>query len=137
MNKMTWRDAVMLIVIVSATAWILLILSWKAVSAEELSRGVGMVCNTPEQVEEVVALMSVGKEVEQVSTLINEKEGKNACGVLHVVFVKHDPVKTVKMNGERYDIVRVTLTLIVVHGQGFPAGNLEQYILLPHQGYDA
>ena len=72
--------------------------------------GVGIVCNTAQQIERFVALQTGGSEAHTAVQLINgEAHDGSACGVVAVAFIARAKVRDVAVSGGAMRVTEVTI----------------------------
>ena len=85
-----------------------LMLLCSPVKAQEIETGTGIICSEPQQLERFIELLEEDSEtaIEQV----NGEAKKAVCGIMRVVYQRHEVVKQVRhpKHGAAY-IVRITL----------------------------
>ncbi len=74
--------------------------------AQDITEGVGLVCDTATQVEQYAAFADQ-KGVQVALEEVNSED--MVCGVLHVRFTLHEQVKRVNIRGAEFDIRRISV----------------------------
>jgi hypothetical protein len=103
---------------------------------DNLAVGVGIICNTSEQMKRLVGLRMDGAEVPRaVSTVNDEVRDSHACGVAAVAFMSDKMVDIKNVEGKMVQIVRINVmaTFDGEHWASVPA--MTQYALIESEGY--
>jgi len=108
-----------------------------APAEDQLSIGVGMICNTSEQVQRFVRLRADGAETERALNVVNE-EAKNprACGVAAVAFMPDKAVDVKNVQGKLVSIVRINIVAAFDGQRWARVPVMTQYALMQPAGYD-
>jgi hypothetical protein len=101
----------------------------------DLSIGVGIICNTPQQVERLVGLRNGGAEVPRAVGAVN-KEAKDprACGVAAVAFTSDKMVDMKNVQGKMVQIVRINVVAAFDGEQWAEVPVKTQYALIEPDG---
>jgi hypothetical protein len=98
--------------------------------------GVGIICNTPEQMERLVGLRNDGKEMERAVIAVNdEAKDPRACGVAAVAFMSDKMVDMKNVRGKLVQIVRISVVATFDGRQWAPVPVMTQYALIEPKGY--
>ena len=98
--------------------------------------GVGIICNTPEQMERLVGLRNDGKEMVRAVTAVNdEAKDPRACGVAAVAFMSDKMVDMKNVQGKLVQIVRITVVATFDGRQWARVPIMTQYALIEPKGY--
>lgn len=99
--------------------------------------GVGIICNTPEQMQRLVGLRIDGDEVAHaVKVVNNESRDPRACGMAAVAFTSDKMMDMKNVQGKLVQIMRITV-LATFDGKTWsrvPAA-MTQYALIEPEGY--
>jgi hypothetical protein len=98
--------------------------------------GVGLICNTPEQMQRVVNLRNTGQEMQRAVLVVNgEAKDPRACGIAAVAFMSDKLVEMKEVNGKLVQIVRINVVAAFdgQHWSRVPA--MTQYALIEPEGY--
>lgn len=98
--------------------------------------GVGIICNTPEQMQRLVGLRIDGAEVDQAVGVVNgEARDPRACGVAAVAFVSDSMVDMKNVQGKLVQIMRISVVAAYDGRQWAPIPEMTQYALMEPEGY--
>lgn len=98
--------------------------------------GVGLICNTPEQMQRVIGLRIDGEEVTRAVTLVNdEARDPRACGVAAVAFMSDKMVDMKTVNGKLVQIVRINVVAAFDGKQWSRVPAMTQYALIEPSGH--
>ena len=101
-----------------------------------LAIGVGIICNTPEQMERLVGLRNDGKEmVHAVSAVNNEAKDPRACGVAAVAFMSDKMVDMKNVQGKLVQIVQISVVAAFDGRRWSRIPTMTQYALIESEGY--
>lgn len=75
---------------------------------DHFGSGRGPVCDTQMQIELFAQNVTAG-ENDPIAATNEQLDIKNACGVVRAVYVSHGRVGVVKMAGDYYEIIRITV----------------------------
>jgi hypothetical protein len=128
---------------VAATAALIL---WSATSGavkanpveeeDHLAVGVGVICNTSEQMKRLVGLRMDGAEVPRaVSTVNDEVRDSHACGVAAVAFMSDKMVDIKNVEGKMVQIVRINVIATFDGDRWSRVPVMTQYALIESEGY--
>jgi len=96
--------------------------------------GVGIICNTPEQMERLVGLRNDGEEMQRaVLAVNNEARDPRACGVAAVAFMSDKMVDMKNVQGKQ--IVRINVVATFDGRQWSPIPAMTQYALIEPKGF--
>ncbi len=97
--------------------------------------GVGIICNTPEQMERLVGLRNDGAEVPRaLSTVNDEVNDPRACGVAAVAFMSDKMVDMKNVQGKLVQIVRINVVAAFDGQQWARIPEMTQYALIEAEG---
>jgi hypothetical protein len=103
----------------------------------DLTIGIGIICNTPEQMLRLIGLRNTGAQAERAVKVVNtEAKDPRACGVAAVAYVTGKMVDMKNVQGKLVQIVRIDV-VAAFNGQNWariPA--MTQYALIEPQGYE-
>ena len=103
---------------------------------DNISIGVGIICNTSEQMQRLVGLRLTGQDVPRaVSTVNDEVKDPRACGVAAVAFMSDKMVDIKNVNGKMVQIVRITVLAAFDGRQWSRIPVMTQYALIEPQGH--
>lgn len=103
---------------------------------DNISIGVGIICNTSEQMQRLIGLRMTGQEVPRaVSTVNDEVKDPRACGVAAVAFMSDKMVDLKNVNGKMVQIVRITVLAAFDGQQWSRIPVMTQYALIEPQGH--
>lgn len=94
--------------------------------------GQGLVCDTQKNIEDIVALANESRNFQASLEKVNN--GGSACGVIPVVFIRHETVATVRTADGLRDIVRITVIGLVMQYGVQRIAPLEQFTLFKAKG---
>jgi hypothetical protein len=98
--------------------------------------GVGLICNTPEQMQRLVGLRIDGEEVTRAVNVVNdEAKDPRACGVAAVAFMSDKMVDMKTVNGKLVQIVRISVVAAFDGKQWSRIPLMTQYALIEPDGY--
>jgi hypothetical protein len=98
--------------------------------------GVGIICNTPEQMERRVGLRNDGKEMNRAVIAVNdEAKDPRACGVAAVAFMSDKMVDMKNVQGKLVQIVRISVVATFDGRQWARVPVMTQYALIEPDGY--
>ncbi|MEA2984874.1 MAG: hypothetical protein QOD94_1128 [Alphaproteobacteria bacterium] len=98
--------------------------------------GVGIICNTPEQMERLVGLRNDGKEMNRAVIAVNdEAKDPRACGVAAVAFMSDKMVDMKNVQGKLVQIVRISVVATFDGRQWARVPVMTQYALIEPDGY--
>jgi hypothetical protein len=101
-----------------------------------LSIGIGIICNTSDQMQRLVGLRMDGAEVPRaVSTVNTEVKDPRACGVAAVAFMSDKMVDMKNVNGKMVQIVRISVVAAFDGQQWARIPVMTQYALIEPEGY--
>jgi len=101
-----------------------------------LAIGVGIICNTPEQMERLVGLRNDGKEMKGAVIAVNvEAKDPRACGVAAVAFMSDKMIDMKNVQGKLVQIVRISVVATFDGRQWARVPVMTQYALIEPEGY--
>jgi hypothetical protein len=103
---------------------------------DNVAIGVGLICNTPEQMQRVVNLRNTGQEMQRAVLVVNdEAKDPRACGIAAVAFMSDKLVEMKEVNGKLVQIMRINVVAAFdgQHWSRVPA--MTQYALIEPDGY--
>ena len=101
-----------------------------------LTIGVGIICNTPEQMQRLVGLRAGGAEVTGAVTAVNdEAKDPRACGVAAVAFMSEQMMELRNVRGKMVQIVRINVIAAFDGRQWARVPAMTQYALIEPGGY--
>lgn len=74
-------------------------------AAQQVNQGVGLACDTKEQVEQFVESMNGGNTAPDSITQINAKTGSTSCGIVHVAWNEEAVLARVTINNSIYELI--------------------------------
>jgi hypothetical protein len=101
-----------------------------------VSIGIGVVCNTSEQMHRLVGLRMDGAEIPRAVKVVNsEAKDPRACGVAAVAFMSDKMIDIQAVRGKMVQIVRISVVAAYdgQHWARVPA--MTQYALIEPEGY--
>ena len=104
---------------------------------DNVTIGVGIICNTPEQMQRLIGLRNTGAQAERAVSVVN-REAKNprACGVAAVAYVTGKMVDMKNVQGKLVRIVRIDV-VAAFNGQTWArVPTMTQYALIEPEGYE-
>lgn len=103
----------------------------------ELAVGVGLICNTSEQVQRYVSLRSDGAETAGALEAVNqEAQDPRACGVAAIAFMADKTVDTKNMHGKLVSIVRINVVAAFDGQRWALVPTMTQYAVMEVEGYE-
>lgn len=101
-----------------------------------LTIGVGIICNTPEQMQRLIGLRIGGAEVAYAVRAVNtEAKNPRACGIAAVAFTSDKMVDMKSVQGRLVQIMRISV-LAAFDGQHWSRiPVMTQYALIEPNGY--
>jgi hypothetical protein len=98
--------------------------------------GVGIICNTPEQMQRLVGMRADGAEIERAVGVVNdEAKDPRACGVAAVAFMSDKMVAMKTVQGKLVRIVRISVVAAFDGRQWSRVPVMTQYALIEPDGY--
>lgn len=98
--------------------------------------GVGIICNTPEQMERLVGLRNDGKEMKGAVVAVNdEAKDPRACGVAAVAFMSDKMIDMKNVQGKLVQIVRISVVATFDGRRWARVPVMTQYALIEPEGY--
>jgi hypothetical protein len=103
---------------------------------DNLTIGVGIICNTPEQMQRLVGLRNTGAQPERAVNVVNrEAKDPRACGVAAVAYTTGKMVDMPNVQGKLVQIVRIDV-VAAFNGQSWARiPSMTQYALIEPEGY--
>jgi hypothetical protein len=132
--QLSWAAAAAAVVFWSATPG--------NVNAEPLDDGnvavgVGVICNTPEQMERLIGLRNDGEEMNRAVIAVNdEANDQRACGVAAVAFMSDKMVDMKNVRGKLVQIVRISVVATFDGRQWARVPVMTQYALIEPRGHE-
>jgi hypothetical protein len=106
------------------------------VEDEQVVIGVGIICNTSEQMQKLVGLRVDGAEVTRAVSVVNdEAKDPRACGVAAVAFMSDKMVDMRSVRGKLVQIVRISVVAAFDGRQWARIPAMTQYALIEPDGY--
>jgi len=103
---------------------------------ENVAIGVGIICNTPEQMQRLIGMRADGAEMDRaVSVVNNEARDPRACGVAAVAFMSDKMVDMKSVQGKLVQIVRINVIAAFDGKQWARIPVMTQYALIEPEGY--
>lgn len=105
-------------------------------NTDGLTVGVGIICNTPQQMQRLVGLRMGGAEVKRAIIVVN-KEAKDAraCGIAAVAYWSDKMVDMKTVEGKLVQIVRISVVAAFNGQQWSRIPAMTQYALMEPEGY--
>lgn len=104
--------------------------------ADGLTVGVGIICNTPQQMQRLVGLRNKGDEVKRAVYAVNrEAKDPRACGVAAVAYFSDKMVDMKTVDGKLVQIVRISVVATFNGEQWSRVPAMTQYALMEQEGY--
>lgn len=101
-----------------------------------LTIGVGIICNTPEQMQRLVGLRDGGAEVGGAVTAVNdEAKDPRACGVAAVAYMSEQMMEMKNVRGKLVQIVRIHVVAAFDGRRWSRVPAMTQYALIEPGGY--
>jgi hypothetical protein len=98
--------------------------------------GVGIICNTQEQMDRLIGLRNDGEEMERaVSAVNNEARDPRACGVAAVAFMSDKMIDMKNVQGKLVQVVRINVVAAFDGQQWARVPVMTQYALIEPEGY--
>ena len=132
--RLSWAAAAAAVVFWSATPG--------NVNAEPLDDGnvaigVGVICNTPEQMERLIGLRNDGEEMNRAVIAVNdEANDQRACGVAAVAFMSDKMVDMKNVRGKLVQIVRINVVATFDGRRWARVPVITQYALIEPRGHE-
>lgn len=105
---------------------------------EKVQVGVGVVCDTSEQVEHYLTLSRSNTSPETALQIINsESKGSFACGMAAIAFMPGDQIGTVEVSGGMMRIMQITVVAMETDRGWIPVPRATQYTALFEELVDA
>jgi hypothetical protein len=102
----------------------------------DVTIGVGIICNTPEQMERLVGMRNDGKEIDAAIVAVNhEAKDPRACGVAAVAFMSDKMVDMKNVQGKLVQIVRISVVAAFDGEQWARVPVMTQYALIEPDGF--
>jgi hypothetical protein len=103
---------------------------------DNLSIGIGIICNTPEQMQRLVRLRMDGAEPSRAVLVVNgEAKDPRACGVAAVAYVSDKMVDMKTVKGKLVQIVRINVVAAFDGQHWSRIPGMTQYALIEPEGY--
>lgn len=98
--------------------------------------GVGIICNTPQQMDRLVGMRNKGAAMDAAVIAVNhEAKDPRACGVAAVAFMSDKMVEMKNVQGKLVQIVRINVVAAFDGRQWARVPLMTQYALIEPQGY--
>ena len=98
--------------------------------------GVGIICNTPQQIDRLAGLRNDGEEMQRAVIAVNdEARDPRACGVAAVAFMSDKTVDMKNVQGKLVQIVRINVVATFDGRQWSPIPAMTQYALIEPKGF--
>jgi hypothetical protein len=98
--------------------------------------GVGIICNTPEQMQRLIGMRNDGAEMDAAVIAVNhEAKDPRACGVAAVAFMSDKMVELKNVQGKLVQIVRISVVAAFDGQQWSRVPLMTQYALIEPDGY--
>jgi hypothetical protein len=98
--------------------------------------GVGIICNTPEQMDRLVGMRNDGAEMDAAVIAVNhEAKDPRACGVAAVAFMSDKMVDMKNVQGKLVQIVRISVVAAFDGEQWARVPVMTQYALIEPDGF--
>jgi hypothetical protein len=98
--------------------------------------GVGIICNTPEQMQRLVGLRIKGAEMDRaVLAVNNEARDPRACGIAAVAFMSDKMVDMKNVQGKLVQIVRINVVAAFDGQHWARVPVMTRYALIEPDGY--
>lgn len=111
-------------------------LSANPVDEDGLTVGVGIICNTSEQMQRLVGLRAGGAEINGAVTVVNgEAKDPRACGIAAIAFMSDKMVDMKNVRGKLVQIVRINVIAAFDGRQWARVPVMTQYALIEPDGY--
>ena len=102
----------------------------------DVTIGVGIICNTPEQMQRLVGLRINGEEADRALIAVNqEAKDPRACGIATVAFMSDKMVDMKNVQGKLVQIVRINVVAAFDGRQWARVPTMTQYALIEPEGY--
>lgn len=106
------------------------------IDEDGLTIGVGIICNTPEQMQRLVGLRDGGAEVGgAVHVVNNEAKDPRACGVAAVAYMAEQMMEMKNVRGKLVKIVRINVVAAFDGMRWSRVPAMTQYALIEPDGY--
>ena len=103
---------------------------------DNISIGVGIICNSAEQMDRLVGLRNDGEEMQRAVIAVNhEAKDPRACGVAAVAFLSDKMVDMKNVQGKLVQIVRINVVATFDGRQWSPVPAMTQYALIEPKGF--
>jgi hypothetical protein len=103
---------------------------------DNVAIGVGIICNTPEQMERLIGLRNDGEEMNRAVVAVNdEAKDPRACGVAVVAFMSDKMVDMKNVQGKLVQIVRISVVAAFDGRRWARVPTMTQYALIEPQGH--
>lgn len=106
------------------------------VDEDGIAIGVGIICNTSEQMQRLIGLRAGGAEVNGAVTVVNdEAKDPRACGVAAIAFMSDKMVDMKEVHGKLVQIVRINVIAAFDGSRWARVPVMTQYALIEPDGY--
>ena len=97
--------------------------------------GVGMICNTPQQAEQFVALRAKGTDPKAAMTAVNKQaHDPRACGLAAIAFIRDRTLDSKPVDNKLLQVVRINI-VAGFNGSGWQrVGGMTQYAVMEGEG---
>jgi len=127
--KITADWAIIIVMVLIATCVL-----FAANARAEIAPGMGILCNTKEEVESIAAHAETGFKPDQAIEAVNTAAGSTACGYVQFLSSEIEVVHRLTVAG--HDVVILKMTIIAVMSPEGPVpANLVQYTIAAAEGF--
>ena len=131
--RSSWAAAAVALVLWSATPGNV---NAQLMEESNIAIGVGIICNTPEQMERLIGLRNDGEEMNRAVVAVNdEAKDPRACGVAAVAFMSDKMVDMKNVQGKLVQIVRISVVAAFDGRRWARVPTMTQYALIEPQGH--
>lgn len=123
-------DWALIVIIMAAVAILLFALPVKA----EPRPGVGILCDTREQVESLAAHAETGFKPDEAIDAVNKSAGSHACGFVQFITSEIEVVHRLTVKGHDVVILKMTIAAVITPNGPMPA-DIVQYTIAPATGF--
>jgi hypothetical protein len=134
--KLSWAAAAAVLLLTGVTQAEELTNKAPEMPPEDVAVGIGIICNTSEQVQRFVGLRAGGAEARSAVNVVNdEAKDPRACGVAAVAFMSDGQVETKTVHGKLVSIVRINIVAAFDGRRWSLVPAMTQYALMEADGY--
>jgi hypothetical protein len=131
--RLSWAAAAAALVLGSATPGKV---NAQLLEESNIAIGVGIICNTPEQMQRLIGLRNDGKEMKGAVVAVNdEARDSRACGVAAVAFMSDKMIDMKNVQGKLVQIVRISVVATFNGRQWTRVPVMTQYALIEPKGH--